>query len=158
MRRLTAIWVHAAQPGFVYPLASCVVARRLAASYGHAIEIKPKTLQDYHLINRHVRPHIGDLRLQAITPPRITKLCRDLFTTGSRNGTGLSPRTVAYVHAVLRKAFREAVVVEQVLPSNPVERGVRPVRCSPYPQVRVHRMSGSERAYPGRSGQSVRDV
>ena len=93
----------------------------------HAIEIKPKTLQDYrHLINRHVRPHIGDLRLQAIPPARITKFYRDLLTTGGRNGTGLSPRTVAYVHAVRRKAFRDAVVVEQVLPSNPVERAKRP--------------------------------
>ena len=29
---------------------------------------------------------------------------------------GTVPRTVAYVHAVLRKAFRDAVVVEQLLP------------------------------------------
>ena len=78
----------------------------------HAVEIKPKTLQDYrHLINRHVRPHIGELRLQAVTPARITKLYRDLMTRGGRNGTGLSHRTVTYVHAVLRKAFRDAVVV-----------------------------------------------
>lgn len=35
----------------------------------YAVEVKPKTLQDYrYLINRHVRPYIGDLRLQAITP------------------------------------------------------------------------------------------
>ena len=47
----------------------------------HAVEVKPKTLQDYrHLINRHIRPHIGDLRLQAITPGRLTKLYRDLAT------------------------------------------------------------------------------
>ncbi|HXF02463.1 MAG TPA: site-specific integrase, partial [Arthrobacter sp.] len=42
------------------------------------------------------------------------------------NGTGLSHRTVTYVHAVLRKAFRDAVVVEQLLPSNPIERAKRP--------------------------------
>ncbi|MGE5288131.1 MAG: tyrosine-type recombinase/integrase [Micromonosporaceae bacterium] len=88
---------------------------------------KPKTLQDYrHLINRHVRPRIGDLRLQAITPARITKLYRDLATTGGRGSAGLSPRTVEYVHAVLRRAFRDAVVVDQILPSNPVERAKRP--------------------------------
>jgi len=31
-----------------------------------------------------------------------------------------------YVHAVLRKAFRDAVVVDQLLPSNPVDRAKRP--------------------------------
>jgi integrase len=93
----------------------------------HAMEIKPKTLQDYrHLIERHVKPQIGDLPLQAIRPARITKLYRDLATTGGRDGAGLSPRTVEYVHAILRKALRDAVVVDQVLASNPAERAKRP--------------------------------
>ena len=93
----------------------------------HAVQVKPKTLQDYrHLIDRHVRPRIGALRLQAVRPATITRLYRDLATSGSRNGAGLSPRTVEYVHAVLRKAFRDAVVVDQLLPSNPVERAKRP--------------------------------
>ncbi|MER7542029.1 tyrosine-type recombinase/integrase [Spirillospora sp. NPDC127506] len=93
----------------------------------HAVEIKPKTLADYrHLIERHVKPNIGGLRLQAVRPGQITKLYRDLITTGGRQGTGLSPRTVAYVHAVLRKAFGDAVLVDQVIPSNPVERAKRP--------------------------------
>jgi integrase len=93
----------------------------------HAIEIKRKTLQDYrHLVDRHVKPNIGALRLQAIRPAQITKLYRDLLTTGGRSGAGLSPRTVEYVHAVLRKAFRDAVVVDQLLPSNLVDRAKRP--------------------------------
>jgi integrase len=105
----------------------------------HAVEIKPKTLQDYrHLINRHVRPHIGELRLQAVTPARITKLYRDLMTRGGRNGMGLSHRTVAYVHAVLRKAFRDAVVVEQLLPSNPIERAKRPRKTAAEPGTVWH--------------------
>jgi integrase len=95
----------------------------------HAVEIKPKTLRDYrHLIDRHVKPHIGSLRLQAIRPVQVTKLYRDLLATGGRSGAGLSPRTVEYVHAVLRKAFRDAVVVDQLLPSNPVDRAKRPRR------------------------------
>lgn len=43
-----------------------------------------------------------------------------------QGGHGLSPRTVEYVHAVLRKALRDAVVVDQVLASNPAERAKRP--------------------------------
>ena len=105
----------------------------------HAVEIKPKTLQDYrHLINRHVRPHIGELRLQAVTPARITKLYRDLMTSGGQNGAGLSHRTVTYVHAVLRKAFRDAVVVEQLLPSNPIERAKRPRKTATEPGTVWH--------------------
>ena len=51
----------------------------------HAVEVKPKTLQDYrHLINRHVRPYIGELRLQAMSPARLTKLYRELTTNGGR--------------------------------------------------------------------------
>ena len=92
----------------------------------HAVEVKPKTLQDYrHLINRHVRPYIGELRLQAMSPARLTKLYRELATNGGRDGAGLSPRTVEYVHAVLRKAFRDAVVVDQILLSNPTISGGR---------------------------------
>ncbi|WP_235834215.1 tyrosine-type recombinase/integrase [Actinomadura logoneensis] len=93
----------------------------------HAVTIKPKTLSDYrHLIDRHVKPRIGGAKLQAVRPAQITKLYRDLITEGGRSGAGLSPRTVAYVHAVLRKAFRDAVEVEQLIPSNPVERAKRP--------------------------------
>ena len=93
----------------------------------HAVQVKPKTLQDYrHLIDRHVKPRIGGMRLQAVRPTQITKLYRDLLTEGGRSGAGLSPRTVEYVHAVLRKAFRDAVLIDQLLPSNPVERAKRP--------------------------------
>ncbi|TMQ89804.1 site-specific integrase [Actinomadura soli] len=93
----------------------------------HAVEIKPKTLANYrYLLERHVKPNIGCLRLQAVRPGQITKLYRDLVTTGGRRGTGLSPRTVARVHSVLRKAFGDAVRVDELIPSNPTERTKRP--------------------------------
>src|SRR5262249_56373287 len=51
----------------------------------HAVEVKPKTLQDYrHLLDRHLQPSIGALRLQAVRPAQITKLYRDLLTAGGR--------------------------------------------------------------------------
>jgi hypothetical protein len=33
---------------------------------------------------------------------------------------------VTHLHAVLRKAFRDAVIVDEIISSNPVERAKRP--------------------------------
>jgi integrase len=123
----------------------------------HAVEVKPKTLQDYrHLMNRHVRPYIGNLRLLAISPGRLTKLYRDLTISGGRDGSGLSPRTVEHVHAVLRKAFHDAVVVDQILQSNPVERAKRPRKARSEPG-RVWTPARLGRADPPRHGVVTHD-
>ncbi len=93
----------------------------------HAVEIKPRTLDSYRSVLRlYVKPQIGGLRLQAIRPARITKLYRDLLTSGGKNGNPLSPSTVTRLHAILRKAFSDAVLVDELLSSNPVERAKRP--------------------------------
>ncbi len=93
----------------------------------HSVEIKPKTLANYrYLVEQHVKPNIGGLRLQAVRPGQISKLYRDLVTAGGRHGKGLSPRTVAHVHSVLRKAFGDAVRVDELIASNPTERAKRP--------------------------------
>jgi integrase len=95
----------------------------------HAVEIKPKTLTDYrHMIDRYIKPNIGTLRLQAVRASTITKLYRDLRAGGGKNGRPLSSRTVDYVHAVVRKAFRDAVNVDELLSSSPVEKAERPRR------------------------------
>lgn len=58
----------------------------------HAVEIKAKTLKDYRdIINRYVKPHIGDLRLQAVRPATTTKLYRDLMAGGGRTGGRYRP-------------------------------------------------------------------
>ena len=56
----------------------------------------------------------------------ITKLYRDLLTSGGRDGKPLAIATVTHLHAVLRKAFRDAVIVDELIGSNPVERAKRP--------------------------------
>ncbi|GII95780.1 site-specific integrase [Sinosporangium siamense] len=95
----------------------------------HAVAIKPKTLKDYqNIVTRYVKPHIGLLRMQAIRPSTVTKLYRDLTKHGGKEGRALSSRTVDYVHAVLRKAFRDAVEVDEILVSSPIEKAKRPRR------------------------------
>jgi integrase len=93
----------------------------------HAMEIKPRTLQDYRSCLRlYVTPRIGHLQVQAVRPSTITKLYRDLLTSGGRDGQPLAVATVTHLHAVLRKAFRDAVIVDEIINSNPVERAKRP--------------------------------
>ena len=93
----------------------------------HSLEIKPKTLAGYRwLVERYVIPRLGSMRMQTVRPSHLSVLYRDLLDGGGRNGRALSRRTVDAVHAVLRKAFNDAVVSEQILESNPVLRAKRP--------------------------------
>ena len=78
------------------------------------------------MIEAYVKPDLGNIGLQALRPARITKFYRDLLESGGRESQGLSARTVQYVHAVLRKALNDAVMVDQLLSSNPAERAKRP--------------------------------
>lgn len=93
----------------------------------HALEVKPKTLDGYrYMINSYVLPRLGGLQLQAVRPAHLTTLYRDLLETGGQHRTGLSKRTVDYVHSILRKALNDAVITEQLLPANPALRAKRP--------------------------------
>jgi len=49
-----------------------------------------------------------------------------LLTSGGRDGQPLAVATVTHLHAVLRKAFRDAVIVDELIGSNPVDRAKRP--------------------------------
>ena len=93
----------------------------------HALEVKPRTRAGYeHLINTYVAPRIGRVRLQALRPADLSTLYRQLLESGGRGGKPLSARSVEYVHAVLRKAFADAVRNDQILTTNPAERAKRP--------------------------------
>jgi integrase len=93
----------------------------------HAMEIKPRTLHDYRARRRlYVTPRIGHLHIQAVRPSAITKLYRDLLTSGGKDSKPLAVATVTHLHAVLRKAFRDAVIVDELISSNPVDRAKRP--------------------------------
>lgn len=119
----------------------------------HALEVKPKTHEGYrYLLMRYVIPHIGRQRIQSLRPSTVSAMYRTLLAEGGVDGDPLSTRTVEYVHAVLRKAFNDAVVTEQLLPVNPVERAKRPRHDS---RPRRETIWGSEelRAFLGTAGE-----
>lgn len=72
--------------------------------------VRTSTWQSYTDMAGHVTPRIGGLTLAQITPAHLNSLYAELLEDGRRDGTaGLSPRTVRYVHTVLRRAMRDAV-------------------------------------------------
>ncbi|MGA2513933.1 MAG: tyrosine-type recombinase/integrase [Candidatus Limnocylindrales bacterium] len=65
--------------------------------------LRPRTFASYSdLLRLHVRPRIGKVALAKLTPRDVQSLVND------RLAAGLSPRTVQYVHAVLRRALGHA--------------------------------------------------
>lgn len=94
---------------------------------GHALEVRPKTLEDYRsMLERYVIPRLGQMRLQSVKPATLSTFYGWLRREGGQNGRPLSPRTVNYVHSVLRKAFNDAVNIDQLIANNPALRAKRP--------------------------------
>ncbi|MEV1249976.1 site-specific integrase [Nonomuraea sp. NPDC049750] len=78
------------------------------------------------MIRLYINPPIGTVRLQALCASAITKLYRELLTSGGRKSRPLAANTVKHVHTVLRKALFDAVLVDELLPNNPAERAKLP--------------------------------
>ena len=77
------------------------------------LRLAPSTVASYRKnIRLHVAPCLGDVPLAALTTERINRLYRELERSGRadhREGEGLSPRTVRYVHTILSAALAAAV-------------------------------------------------
>jgi integrase len=66
--------------------------------------LKPSTIRSYrYLIDKHIKPSLGHTKLAKLSPGQIQRLYSDKLNEG------LSPRTVAYIHSVLRRALNQAV-------------------------------------------------
>jgi integrase len=62
------------------------------------------------IVKSYLKPQIGSLPLRSITGATLNNLYADLLSTGRVHGKGgLSPASVRYVHAVIRKALKDAV-------------------------------------------------
>jgi len=85
--------------------------------------LRPTTFINYVCnLKGHVVSRIGSLQIQELDGPKFNALYAELLRSGRRRGgaPGLSPTTVRRVHAILRRAFKDAVRWG-LLEKNPVE-------------------------------------
>ncbi len=90
------------------------------------LDRKPATLEAYRrVVDAHLVPALGRLRMQHLTPPQIKAAYRAL-----QDDKGLSPTTVQLVHQVLSKALSDAVN-DGMLAANPAAKVKAPARNTP---------------------------
>jgi integrase len=74
----------------------------------HATKVSARTIDRYRELVATVTPHIGRRRLQDLRPLDLERMYSRLLAGGGKKGQPLSAQTVRHVHAVLRKALRDA--------------------------------------------------
>lgn len=92
--------------------------------------VRPTTYLSYELmVRRHILPEIGAIRITKLTPARLQKFCADKLAGPRADGCEghLSPRTVRYIHGVLRTALGQAVKWN-IIGRNPTDAVVLPRR------------------------------
>ena len=70
-------------------------------------QLKPSTWRSYASnVQVHVVPALGECRLQRLSPLDLDRFYRTLEREGNkRDGGALSPRTVRYIHTIVRRAL-----------------------------------------------------
>jgi integrase len=96
--------------------------------------VKLVTHQSYEmLIDKHVVPALGNVKLSKLTPAHLQGFYR------SKLDSGLSPRTVQYIHIVLHRALKQALrwrlvvrnVAEAVDPPRVPKKDITPLSPEP---------------------------
>ncbi|MGH2787212.1 MAG: tyrosine-type recombinase/integrase [Actinomycetota bacterium] len=90
-------------------------------------QVRPSTWESYERnVRIHVKPRLGHIYVQQLTPTALTSCYAELLDGGRREGRnvtegrgeGLSPRTVHYIHTIIHRALRDAmndgIVVQNV--------------------------------------------
>ena len=76
-----------------------------------ANSVKHSTKVSYDgIINKHIKPHLGRMKLTDIRPDNIQKFYNDKLENGRVDGEGgLSPKTIKNIHNMLHKALQQAL-------------------------------------------------
>lgn len=104
---------------------------------GHAVELKASTADSYRSkIEGYLVPALGHEKVQALSPSRLSTVFKTMTEEGGRGavhgrgGKPLSPRTVEFARAILRKAMQDAIV-DRLIDVNPVVGSKRPRPIKP---------------------------
>lgn len=118
---------HAVNRGTYVPPKNWTVGKWLDTWIeAHSVALKPSTAKSYRdNIVRYLKPTIGHERLQGLSPSRLSAVFKALYESGGQDGKALSPRTVEYARAVLRRAMQDAVM-DRIIEVNPVVGTKRP--------------------------------
>lgn len=98
-------------------------------SWDGTLHVSPKTAERYReLVRLHIRPRLGQLKLQHVRPSLIEGFYVDLLA-GKRpdgsDGRPLAPRTIGHIHRLLVKIFSIAER-DGLISSNPARKAERP--------------------------------
>jgi integrase len=120
--------------------------------------LRPSTLESYgRNVRVHIVPGIGSVRLQGITADMLNAFYANRLTSAGRDATGLSPRTVRYLHSIIHRALADALrwglVVRNVAdaadpPSQKATRAPAPTTWSAAELRGFLRHVEDERLYP----------
>ena len=86
--------------------------------------VRQNTFDDYaYIVRKHIKPTLGGVKLKNLTPAHVRGLYREKLDSG------LSNRTVNYIHVTLHKALKQAVN-DALIPRNVTDavRAPRPVK------------------------------
>jgi integrase len=93
---------------------------------GHEVELKPSTAASYRSkIDLYLKPAIGHERLQALSPSLLSVVFQEMAKHGGKDGKPISPRSVEFTRAILRRACNDAVV-GRLIEINPVVGSKKP--------------------------------
>lgn len=101
----------------IIPSASETVASYMDKWFNiHSKTLQPNTINSYQRnIDRYIKPSLGKVKLKDLKPVMIQSFYFDL-----QNEVGLSPRSIKYVHNVLKTALKDAVR-NRLISENPCE-------------------------------------
>jgi integrase len=98
-------------------------------SWESSLDVSPKTAERYlELVRLYIRPHLGGLKVRAITASRLEEFYGDLRAGRSVAGaeaTKLAPRTIGHIHRLVVQALGLAER-DKVIEASPARHAKRP--------------------------------